>query len=36
MDGLWGFALTCIIHVMGFEEQLTGTGQVIITIDAFL
>lgn len=27
-----GTALTCIIHVMVFEEQLTGTGQVIITV----
>lgn len=27
-----GIALTCIIHFMVFEEQLTGTGQVIIAI----
>lgn len=27
-----GIALTCIIHFMVFEEQLTGTGQVIISV----
>lgn len=27
-----GIALTCIIHCMVFEEQLTGTGQVIIAV----
>lgn len=27
-----GIALTCIIHFMVFEEQLTGTGQVIIAV----
>lgn len=27
-----GIALTCIIHFVVFEEQLTGTGQVIIAV----
>lgn len=36
MDSHWGFALTCIIHIGVFEEQLTGTGQLTITVDAFL
>lgn len=36
MDSHWGFALTCIIHIRVFEEQLTGTGQLTITVDAFL
>lgn len=36
MDSHRGFAITCIIHITVFEEQLTGTGQVITTVDAFL
>lgn len=35
MDSRWEFALTFVIHIMAFEEKLTGTGRLIISVDAF-